>query len=160
MKKEIVKYGIILIIIGGLSWLVSRYWFQLMLIQGDSMEPAYHSFQMVVLDKHFNEITYGDVIAFRCESLDAVLVKRVIALPGDTVELKEGTVYVNQQPADWISDNGTVTYPGIASEPWVLAQNQYFVLGDNYEVSKDSRYPEVGGVSEDTILGVVVPQKP
>lgn len=160
MKKEIVKYGIILIIIGGLSWLVSRYWFQLMLIQGDSMEPAYHSFQMVVLDKHFNEITYGDVIAFRCESLDAVLVKRVIAVPGDTVEMKEGTVYVNQQPAEWVPDNGSVTYPGLASEPWVLARNQYFVLGDNYEVSKDSRYLEVGGVSEDMILGVVVPQKP
>lgn len=62
----------------GLAFVISRYYFQLMMIQGDSMEPNYHSGEIVILDKRrVNEYQEDDVIAFYCESLESILVKRI-----------------------------------------------------------------------------------
>ena len=72
-----------------LAFLCSRYWFQLMLIQGESMAPTYHNLQLVVLDKRGEAYEPGEVIAFSCDGLNAVLVKRVVAGPGDTAQIVE-----------------------------------------------------------------------
>lgn len=60
-----------------LAVVVSKFFFQLMLIQGDSMLPGYHNMQLVVLNKYDRTYEVGDVIAIRCKGLDAVIVKRV-----------------------------------------------------------------------------------
>lgn len=63
------------------TYYVSSNWYQLLLIHGDSMNPTYHNMQFVMIDKYSGGYTYGDVIAFQCDNLDSVLVKRIVACP-------------------------------------------------------------------------------
>ena len=142
-----------------LCFYISRFWYQVMLIQGDSMEPSYHSWQFVLLDKHTKRYGCGDVVAFQCDGLKAVLVKRVVAVPGDTVQIVAGVLYRNGAPAGEGLVNGRLDYAGIAEKTVTLGENEYFLLGDNYEESKDSRYEEVGCILAEDILGKVIPQR-
>lgn len=119
------------------------------------MEPAYSHMQLVVLNRHDRVFDQGDVIAFRCDGLSSVLVKRVIAGPSDTAQIADGTLLINGQISRIYPDTGSIAYPGILAEPVTLGQGQYLVLGDNLSESKDSRYGEVGIVSETSIFGKI-----
>ncbi len=144
--------GIIMI----LAWYLSTYWYQLMLIRGESMEPTYHNWQFVLLNKHFSasEIERGDVVAFECADLSSVLVKRVVALPGDTVEIKDKLLYVNGEVSP-LYEKKSFSYAGILQDEFVVASDHYIVIGDNVSQSKDSRYEQVGAVNAESIIGVV-----
>ena len=154
MKKY--KPVLILIIIICITWYISTYHIQIALIQGASMAPTYSSFQPVLVDKTPDSLKNGTVILFRCESLDSYLIKRIVAGPGDEVFIRNNTLYVNGIE----SPNTThpIAYAGIAQETITLQSNEYFVLGDNHAVSKDSRYPEVGIVYQEDIIGNIIPQ--
>lgn len=80
-------------------------------------------------------------------------VKRIIGLPGETVQIKGETIYINGEPLEENYGKDPITYQGVASKPITLGADEYFVLGDNREVSKDSRYPEVGNVKKELIVG-------
>lgn len=118
------------------------------------MEPAYSHMQLVVLNRHDRVFTQGDVIAFRCDGLSSVLVKRIIAGPSDTAQITDGALLINGQVSR-VYPAGSIAYPGILAEPVTLDQGQYLVLGDNLPESKDSRYKEVGIVSEASIFGKI-----
>jgi len=154
-KKWIVVVAVMLAI----TYVVSTLWFQLMLIQGDSMQPAYHNFQLVLLDKREKEYERGDVIAFKNAGLEQkaiVLVKRVVAVPGDTVLIKDNSLYVNGEVSKVYSEDVAFEYAGIASVELILGKDEYFAIGDNVSQSKDSRYPEVGIISLTDIIGKIV----
>lgn len=138
-----------------LAWYISQNWYQLMLIQGKSMEPTYRHMQLIVLNRHNRAFAPGDVIAFRCEGLSAVLIKRVVAGPSDTAQIVDGTLLINNQISQIYPDGGSISYSGILADPVTLEAGQYLVLGDNLSESKDSRYLEVGIVSEADIFGKV-----
>lgn len=138
-----------------LAWYVSNNWFQLMLIQGESMTPAYDHMQLVVLNRHDREFEPGDVAAFWCENLSCVLVKRIAAVPGDTVAIREGILYINDRVSEVYGADHVFAYAGLLEEELVLQQGEYLMLGDNAAYSKDSRYPEVGVVDESQIYGRV-----
>lgn len=131
----------------------SQNWYQLMLMQGNSMDPAYHNMQLAIIDKHSEDYVYNDVIAFKCEKLDSILVKRIAACPGDSVEIKNGTLYVNGKISTIYQLEGIFEEAGIAGKKFVLQEEQYFVIGDNVAESKDSRYEEIGCVKLKDILG-------
>lgn len=120
------------------------------------MEPTYHDWQMVWLDKRNDLYTYGDVIAFHCDSLDRILVKRVAALPGDSVHIMDGSLYVNGEVSIVYPKQGIFERSGIAAEIMVAKNKQYFVIGDNIRESVDSRYEEIGFVDASQIIGKVV----
>lgn len=153
---QYLKYIYIPVIIAA-AWFVSANWYQVSLIRGNSMSPAYHNMQFVLIDRHSRRYTYGDVVAFRCEGLDAVLTKRIAACPGDRVIVKDGTLYVNDAVSRIFSQEGAFAYGGIAGDKVCLGENQYFMIGDNLEESKDSRYEEVGVVDGEAILGKIIP---
>ena len=150
------SYLVLVISTIALAYYVSENWFQVSLIRGESMSPAYHNMQFVLLDRHSGSYTYGDVIAFQCDGLDAVLVKRIAACPGDQVIIMDGTLYVNNAVSKVYSQKYVFDYAGIAEDSIVLKENQYFVVGDNVKESKDSRYAEIGCVEFSDILGKVV----
>ena len=133
----------------------SHFFFQLMLIQGDSMLPAYHHLQLVLLDRRGKEYKPGEVIAFRCEALDSVLVKRVAAGPGDEAVIRDGILLVNGSRSGAFAD-AEFAYAGLLEQPVLLAEGQYLAIGDNVSESRDSRYPEVGIVREDDVIGRVL----
>ena len=125
-----------------------------------SMEPTYQTSDILLI----NTITYklsspktGDVIAFKPRSnVNASFsVKRVIGVPGDTIYINNGRIYLNDELYKENLDVERIENPGIAATPITLLENQYFVLGDNRNSSEDSRYESVGFVSNEDILGKV-----
>lgn len=153
---RLLKYIYIPVIIA-VSYFISSHWYQVSLIRGDSMYPAYHNMQFVLIDKHFKQCTYGDVVAFRCDNMDAVLIKRIVACPGDRVIIKNGTLCINDVASQIFTQSGIFEYSGIAGEMICLGENQYFVVGDNLRESKDSRYEAVGMINGEDISGKIIP---
>lgn len=147
-----VPYYLIILTIFVLCMIISRFFCQLTLIEGRSMEPSYHSGQFVLVNRTKQEYHTGDIILFRCKSLNATLVKRIAAGPGDTVLITQGQLFVNGTPAPGYTE---IDYPGIAAEELTLDSESFFVLGDNITESKDSRYEEIGIVNIMEIIGKV-----
>jgi len=112
---------------------------QSFIVVGASMEPGLHNEQRLLVSKvtyFFHEPEWGDVIVFHPpNSQRGDYIKRIIALPGDTVEVKMGVVYVNGSPIDepYIKDQ-----PSYSLHPQTIPENSYFVLGDNRNNSNDS----------------------
>lgn len=125
--------------------LISKCCFQLVLVQGDSMEPAYHSGQLVLIDKLGGHYEAGDVIAFYSEKEGICVIKRIAAGPGEPVPMLTAGGEGTETPAE--DGNGAAD---------VLPEDGYFVLGDNPEHSIDSRDPRIGIVKRSAILGTVL----
>jgi len=116
-------------------------------IKGNSMEPNYHNAQYLLTDKvsyRFGEPQRGDVVVFKAPPDDKdEFIKRIIGLPGDEVALKQGNFYINGQllgesylPASQITLGGQFLQEGATIK---VAENSYFVVGDNRDHSFDSR---------------------
>lgn len=120
------------------------------------MELSYHDWQIVWLDKRSDLYTYGDVIAFCCDLLDKILVKRAVALSGDSIHIVDGSLYVNGEVSTVYPKQGKFKRSGIAAEVMSAKDKQNFVIGDNIRESKDSRYEEIGFVDASDIIGKVV----
>ncbi|MBA4019871.1 MAG: signal peptidase I [Pirellula sp.] len=107
----------------------------------------------------FREPRRWEVVAFRMpESASRIAVKRIIGLPGETVELRDGEVYIDGRLAPKPSAVAKIRYDNIPGFPqptqWKLAADEYFVLGDNPQISDDSRYWTFGaGVPSQLIVG-------
>lgn len=79
--------------------------------------------------------------------------KRVIAVPGDTVQIIDGVVYVNDEPFEEEIENPYIENGLLAEEPVKVREDEYFVLGDNRNNSEDSRYANIGNVKKEHIYG-------
>ena len=134
-------------------FLCSRFCFQLLLIQGQSMEPSYRSGQLIMINKLDREFKQGDCVLFYCDSLDENLVKRIVAQPGDRVQISAGKLYVNGLAHFPYPDCPLIAEAGLAARELLVPQGQYFVLGDNFAHSIDSRHPQVGLVDAENIKG-------
>lgn len=149
------KRWIVIVVAAIAAWAISHYLMQAAIVIGDSMEPAYHNLQFVLLNKYMGKPERGDVVAFRGESIDGYLIKRVIAIPGDSVHIENGTLYVNGQVSSFYFDE-KIAYAGIAEAELELMSDEYFVMGDNHEYSRDSRYEEIGCINRSQIIGRVI----
>lgn len=127
------------------------------LVQGASMEPNFDDGDFLLVDEisyRFKNPERGDVIVFRAPTEEKqYYIKRVIGLPGETVAVEDGEVFVNKSKLDEsYLPEGTVTRTLQQSE-FTLGANQFFVLGDNRIVSFDSR--NWGPLSREKIVGLV-----
>lgn len=120
------------------------------------MEPSYHNMQLVFLNKTTKTYKLGDVVAFWCEGLDALLIKRVAAVPGDEVQICNGVLLVNSSVSTVYPAEKRFSFAGILAENVVLGEDEYVLLGDNLDKSKDSRYEVVGIVRSSEMLGKVI----
>lgn len=129
-------------------------------ISGNSMQPAIENEDTVLL----NRIAYSfhgpkrySIIAFQPNGVKTskIYVKRVIGLPGETIQIHDGKVYINGSVLeDDVSEDDILT-AGLAAGELTLGENEYFVLGDNRNNSEDSRFANVGVVKKDDIVGSV-----
>ena len=159
-----VRYFLILLmellIVIGLAYAVVLSFGKQVECSNASMEPTYETADILLVNTvayTFGEPENGDVIAFKPKSnVNASFsVKRVIAVPGDTIYINNGRIYINDELYKEKLEVERIENPGIAATPIKLLDDQYFVLGDNRNSSEDSRYESVGFVSSEDILGRV-----
>lgn len=130
-------------------------------VDGDSMNPTLSDADNLWVDKlsyTFGEPERFDVIIFNYNE-DTTYVKRIIGLPGETVRIDiDGSIYIDGKLLVESYGNEVITPDNIgrASDDVVLGEDEYFVLGDNRNHSSDSRWPDVGNVHKDDILGKVI----
>lgn len=143
-----------------LVWLLLTFVAQNSTVYGTSMSPTLQNGEMIIMNKfiyRFTEPARGDVIVFKYNDPakgEELLIKRVIGLPGDSVEIIDGAVYINGTKFDESKYLQTATeIQGDISYPFVVPENSYFVMGDNRANSKDSRYSTVGAVPKSQIVG-------
>lgn len=125
---------------------------------GVSMSPALNNGEEVFINRFSYKIVSpkrGDVIAFlpNGNSNSHYYLKRVIGLPGEQIQIIGGYVYIDGElyPEDESYDK--IADPGIAETEILLGSDEYFVLGDNRNISEDSRSGNIGPVSRDAIAG-------
>lgn len=139
--KEVLPYIVILLIV----MLIRIYVVTPVIVNGESMSPTLKNNELLLLKKYDKKIERFDIVVFKYN--DSRLIKRVIGLPGDKVEYKDGKLYINDE--EMVEPFSSITkdfkYIGVVSE------NSYFVLGDNRNDSVDSRM--IGLVTKDMLLG-------
>ena len=127
---------------------VFNYGYKVFLIRGDSMNPSMNNLEMVVVDKLSYDMEapqYRDVIVFYDYVYDEYVIKRVVGLPGDLIEIKDGEIYRNN-----ILYIDEFTYMRVANDntqPLVIWEGEYWVIGDN---RNDTWY---GVIYEEEIVG-------
>ena len=132
--------------------------FQTVTIQENAMEPT-----LAVGEKFFvNKAVYkvsspkrGDIIVFKTNVTDdaALHIRRVIGLPGESVLIKDGKIYINGELYEEAGDYPDISNPGLAETSISLESGEYFVLGDNRNNSEDSRYSDIGNIKKNYIVG-------
>ncbi len=127
---------------------------------GSSMELTLADGDRVLLDRLSYSVgspKRNDIIAFKPNgsSTSHTHIKRVIGLPGETIQIMDGIIYINGKVYLEKADYPLMTNSGLASEPITLDVKEYFVLGDNRNDSEASRYADIGLVNLDYIEGKV-----
>ena len=125
---------------------------------GDSMSPIIKNRDIVLVNRILYDASTpkrGDVIVFKPNGNEMLhsYIKRIIALPGETVKIEEGKIFVNGKELEEEYETSAIVDTGLASEEITLAGDEFFVLGDNRESSTDSRMPEIGNVKRSEIEG-------
>ena len=148
MNKKVIKEVLSYVIIIGVALLIKEFVFTLIIVNGDSMNPTLEDNDIMFLDKfsyHFNDIERFDIVV--CRDVDGYLIKRVIGLPGDVIYTKDNIIYVNDEVLDEEFSHGITNDFSMIK----VREDEYFVMGDNREVSLDSR--KLGTFSKKDILG-------
>jgi signal peptidase I len=143
-----------LIVVAAMAVLLSTIFLPVIQVSGDSMEPAMHDGDILLLIKT-KRFDYGELCCVAWQN--KLLLKRVIALPGDSVEIDEnGTVSVNGEVLDepYVSNKSLGECD--VSFPYTVPDNSLFVMGDRRDTSIDSRSTVIGSVAYDQMVGRVL----
>ena len=155
--RELFGWLIYIIIIVGLSLLIITFVGQRTKVSGHSMETTLSDGDNLIVDKisyRFRSPKRFEIIVFPFKyEQNTYYIKRIIGLPGETVQIMDGYVYINGELLDENYGNELMEDPGIAAEPITLGEDEYFVLGDNRNHSSDSRDPSVGILHRSELMG-------
>lgn len=145
-------------------YIITTFAFQNMYVIGNSMMPTLKHGETVLINKltyRKNEPDRHDIVAFRhkdSSNKEINIVKRIIGIPGDTIELIENTIYLNNKKIEYFIEEHNqedLDKIGNMEYPIVVPDNTYFVLGDNKYNSIDSRYQEIGMISSSELVGKI-----
>ena len=141
-----------------LGFLLVRFGFEKTTVTGSSMAPVLEDGDALLVSK----VAYigfspkrNDVIVYRQEGMEHSYnsVKRVIGLPGETIQITDGKIYIDEEEYKELNHVDLMVSGGVAEEPVTLEKGEYFVLGDNRNQSEDSRYSSVGMITKSQIVG-------
>jgi signal peptidase I len=138
-----------------LSILITKFVAHHTSVEGSSMENTLKSGDQLIVEKlsyYFSEPKRFDVIVFPY-SKNVSYIKRIIGLPGETIKIEDGTIYINGEVLTEHYGKEQIENPGLAADEILLGEDEYFVLGDNRNASVDSRKAEVGTIKRSEIQG-------
>lgn len=152
--QYILWFGAVLL----LSFLLIHFVAQRTDVNGTSMVPTLEDGDQLIADKvtyRFRDPERFDIIIFPYQYAEKTyFIKRIIGLPGERVRIDEqGKIYINGKVLEEHYGLEQMVNPGLAAEEITLGDDEYFVLGDNRNVSEDSRYPDVGNIKRKDIIG-------
>jgi signal peptidase I len=157
LGEEVKDWVVSIVIAVVLAFFIRYFIVELYLVDGPSMRPTLQSQERLVVNKfiyRFRSPERGEVLVFRYpKDPSRDFIKRVIAVPGDTIEIKDGRVFVNQQLMNesYILSKTRGDYPQTT-----VPADHIFVMGDNRNNSEDSRFADVGFVPYELIKGKAV----
>lgn len=154
---EILSFLLYVAVVVGITFLIIHYVGQRTYVSGSSMENTLSDGDNLIVDKityRFSDPKRYDIIVFPYQYEDnTYFIKRIIGLPGETVQIVDGTIYINGEVLDESYGREVMKNSGMAAEPITLGEDEYFVLGDNRNDSTDSRDPSVGKIKRNQIIG-------
>ena len=157
--REILNWVLVVFIAAVVGYAFVTFAYQTVTVVGPSMRETLSDGDVVVVNKFvykFNDVERYDIVAYSQVGNDSYYeVKRVIGLPGESVLIKDGLVYINGTALRDMPISDKILSAGIASQEIKLGDKEYFVLGDNVNNSEDSRYTNVGNISSSEIIGRV-----
>jgi len=149
--------GLVAVILG---YSIVTFCVQTVTVVGPSMSDTLKDGQIVVVNKliyKFEDIKRYDIVAFqRVGKNEYYEIKRVVGLPGEKIKISNGAIFINGEPLADAPFNEDIIMSGVAGEEILIGDNEYFILGDNFNNSEDSRYTNVGNISKTEIIGKVV----
>ncbi|MBP3718777.1 MAG: signal peptidase I [Eubacterium sp.] len=152
----IIYIGIIIII----CYCIITFVGQRTTVHGHSMENTLQDGDNLWIDKlsyQFGDPKRFDIVVFPYQGQDVYYIKRVIGLPGEKVQITpDGNILINDEVLMESYGREIIADSGTASEPRVLGEDEYFVLGDNRNDSRDSRWADVGDINKKDIIGKAV----
>ena len=157
LGEEAKDWVISIVVAVVLAFFIRQFVVELYVVDGPSMRPTLQSRERLVVNKfiyRFRAPERGEVLVFRYpRDPSRDFIKRVIAVPGDTIEIKDGRVFVNQKLMNepYILEKTLSDYPQAT-----VPEGHVFVMGDNRNNSEDSRFADVGFVPYDLIKGKAV----
>jgi len=125
------------------------------IVSGNSMSPVLEADDMCLIDRLSYDLGSPkryDIIVFERTDTGKQNIKRIVGLPGESVQISGGKIYINGE----LLDNpytGFISLPGIAENAVELEDDEYFVIGDNADSSEDSRFTNIGNVKKSAVKG-------
>lgn len=156
--RELFGWILYILIIIGLTYLIITFVGQRTRVSGHSMETTLSDGDNLIVDKltyRFKDPKRYDIIVFPFKyEENTYYIKRIIGLPGETVQVIDGYTYINGELLESdIYGAEVMDSAGIAKNPIYLEEDEYFVLGDNRNHSSDSRDPSVGVLKREDLIG-------
>ena len=156
--KSIVLWAVEILIVCMTAVFLIAAFGQRVSVAGDSMSPALKNGDVALVNRlvyRFAKPARGDIIVFSQSGASHYSVKRVVGLPGETVQIKDGEILIDGVELTKDINVSDIEYAGLAEEPVELSDGEYFDMGDNHTASDDSRVPGVGNIKTDDIYGKV-----
>lgn len=155
--RQLTGWGVYIIMVAGFTYFIITFIGQRTKVSGDSMNPTLSNGDNLIVDKlsyRFRDPKRYDIIVFPYNRQKHIYyIKRIIGLPGETLRIVDGKVYVDRKELKGDFGNEPIADPGIAVRGIKLGRDEYFVLGDNRNHSSDSRKADVGILKKGDLLG-------